>query len=424
MLEDAKLLDEDVDRTAARKSGTGMHIGNDTYATSLFWQPLQNQEDPYTEVGEAAESIMEGADLFCIKQGKAPQFGICVSAEGYKPGQPVAAASLASALAKNSSFVGVFKVDEGWWYVCVRNDIILSDGDMLFLNEEDAKNQFLSMLAVPDWGIKIAPPEWNFENTEYPELGELLRRGTRAKLQKINALRGTKLIVVVVISGVIGLWLISSIINNLFLSPSKPKITPITAPKAIRPIEKPPEIKPWETLSDASEVFKQCYLNVTELLKIQPPGWKIGAITCSTGAASTLWQRQVGRINWVNKALDDSGVKISGRSVSEDGNALSASIGFEGIKKMSSPPSMGAIDLRNTLNDLFQAIGHKVSLSDEVTVSVEQNTYRAVKFKFVSNNNPLVWNELLTKFSGLNITMIKYDTNSETWEYEGSIYAL
>ena len=41
---------------------------------------------------------------------------------------------------------------------------------MLFLKEEDARTQFESLLAVPDWGLKIAPPDWGEEATEYPDL--------------------------------------------------------------------------------------------------------------------------------------------------------------------------------------------------------------------------------------------------------------
>lgn len=231
-----------------RSWGTSITIDGVTYATSLFWQPLQNQEDPFTEVGEASEGVLEGADLFCIKPGKAPQFGICVSKEGFKSGENAAAVTLATALADKSSFVAVFKVDNGWWYTCIRNDIILSDGDMLFLNEEEAKEQFMSMLAVPDWGRKIAPPEWGIEETEYPDLAKLMQQGIRAKLQKIKALRGTKLMVVIAISAIIGLWLLSSIINGIFLAPPKrPVIAPI-APKVVKPVEKIPEVKPWEKL--------------------------------------------------------------------------------------------------------------------------------------------------------------------------------
>ena len=141
MLDDAKLIDNFDDGNEDKTWGTSLYVDGVRYATSLFWQPLQNQQDPFTEVLEASESVLEGADLFCIKPGKSPQFGICVSQEGYTKGQAVAAVSLASALADKSSFIAVFKTDQGWWYTCVRNDIILSDGDMLFLNEEDAKNQ-------------------------------------------------------------------------------------------------------------------------------------------------------------------------------------------------------------------------------------------------------------------------------------------
>ena len=171
MLEDANLADDDYDgRNVQRSWGTSITVGGTTYATSLFWQPLQNVTDPFQEVEDASEGVLEGADLFCIKGGKAPQFGICVSHEGYKGGEAVAAVSLATAMSNISSYVAVFKTPQGWWYTCIRNDIILSDGDMLFLNEQEAKDQFLSMLAVPDWGRKIAPPEWGIEETEYPDL--------------------------------------------------------------------------------------------------------------------------------------------------------------------------------------------------------------------------------------------------------------
>ena len=121
MLEEAKLLDDDYDERVEKRSwGTSIEVSGIHYATSLFWQPLQNKDDPFQEVEEASEGVLEGADLFCIKPGKAPQFGICVSHEGYKKGQNVAAVSLATALSDKASFVAVFKVDEGWWYTCIR----------------------------------------------------------------------------------------------------------------------------------------------------------------------------------------------------------------------------------------------------------------------------------------------------------------
>ena len=98
MLEDAKLLDDDYDDDTSKRSwGTSINVDGINYATSLFWQPLQSTGDYLQEVEEASAGILEGADLFCIKGGKAPQFGICVSHEGYKSGDLVAAVALATA---------------------------------------------------------------------------------------------------------------------------------------------------------------------------------------------------------------------------------------------------------------------------------------------------------------------------------------
>ena len=67
MLEDAKLLDQDYESNTTRVS-PHITIGDVTYATGLFWQPLQNTDDPVSEVSDASSGILEGADLFCIKQ--------------------------------------------------------------------------------------------------------------------------------------------------------------------------------------------------------------------------------------------------------------------------------------------------------------------------------------------------------------------
>ena len=98
MLEDAKLLDQDYEANA-NKFASNVTVDGVTYATGLFWQPLQNVDDPVTEVNDAAQGILEGADLFCIKQGKAPQFGICASSQGFKKGTLVGAISVATAFA-------------------------------------------------------------------------------------------------------------------------------------------------------------------------------------------------------------------------------------------------------------------------------------------------------------------------------------
>ena len=70
VLEDAKFQDQDFDSNVNRSWGTEINIEGTSYATSLFWQPLQNKDDPYAEVEEASAGVLEGADLFCINRAK------------------------------------------------------------------------------------------------------------------------------------------------------------------------------------------------------------------------------------------------------------------------------------------------------------------------------------------------------------------
>lgn len=430
MLDNAKFVDKDADSEERKTWGTEIYVGGKYYATSLFWQPLQNQEEPLNEIIEASEGILEGADLFCLRPGKAPQFGICVSQEGYKSGTTVGAVAVSTALADRSSFIAVFKVPNGWWYICVRNDIILSDGDMLFLQESDARNQFMSMLAVPDWGRKIAPKEWNIEDAEEISLEDLLQRGMQSKLQKIKGLRGAKLLMVLGGGAIVGFWLLSNLIDALFFTPVKrPKIIPVK-PKIIKKVEEAPIIKPWETLKNPIPIMVQCTNGVKNLQKIFTPGWKIGAFSCSQTGISTSWTREFGRMAWMQKSLDVSKIKLSYHAFSEDGNTVSGGINFENVNTISSPPMKTLMGLRHTLNNFFQSIGQTANLSNgSFTESYPRSDgtqkkviYRYVGFNFSSTYNPLVWSKKLTKFSGLEIKNINYD--GQNWVYEGIIYAL
>lgn len=426
MLEDAN-LDENANGESAegaRTWGTTFNIEGTTYATSLFWQPLRNSEDPYTEIGEAAENVLEGADLFALKKGKSPQFGLCISSQGYQKGTRVAATALIGALPDTSSFLAVFKVDKGWWYVCVRNDIILSDGDMLFFNEQEAKDQFSSMLAVPDWGYKIAPASWHIEDTREQDLATLLKNGPKEVLQKIHALRGFKLIAVCAAVAIVAIWLLSTIWSTLFNSePPKPIVAPI-AIKTVDEVAAPPEPKPWESIPNPSQILAGCYYGIQNLVSIATPGWVIGGVTCSPEGLVTSWHMQIGRLSWIERSLDSSGIVFSSRSLSPNGTEVIASVPMARIDVLNSPPKMNGVDLVNTINDLFQGFQMPISLNSQTWTSPQNNVYKSVRFAFSSRHDPLVWADILTKFSGLTINVIKYDTNTNSWYYEGAIYVL
>lgn len=213
--EDSALdLSAEPSRENSKEWASSFTVDGVQYAASIFWESLQNVDAPFLDAKEAAENVLVGADLFCVKHGKSPQLGLAVSSQGFKKGMNVAAVTAVTSMSDASSLLAVFKVDAGYWYLCVRNDVILSDGDVLFVKEEDAKEQFMSMLSVPDWSKKIAPAEWGIDETEQKDISEVFSQGLDVQLEKINALRGAELAIVVVLSIAAGAWLVMFIANT------------------------------------------------------------------------------------------------------------------------------------------------------------------------------------------------------------------
>ena len=411
------MVDTITEEKAWRSSFTERGV---TYAASLFWQPLLNEDKPMPEIKEAAENILEGADLYVTRKGKSSQFGLAASTQGFAPGLPSAAISLISGLGTVTSFLGVFKVDTGWWYICFRNDVILSDGDTLFINEKDAKNQLIAMLAVPDWDIVFAPAEWNIEDTKADHLGPMLEKGIQTKLAKINAGNDTLMLAVIIVCFAVISWFGYTTLKDLFFSAPE---EPVIAPVEVEQPELPPEPKPWVELPNPRDILRECYFATQKVVQVVTPGWHIEGITCSQGAGLvTSWKRDMGRLTWIEQALNVSGVKFSSRVLGRDGSTVMVSVPIGEITKLNSPPEYNEEDLVNTINDLNQTLGIGISIAPKSWVSPRGTKYNLLSYSITSNNDPLIWSDLLMKFSGLTIDTITYDINSGTWTYKGDIY--
>ncbi len=412
---------DDLEEEKAWKSS--FNEGGVTYAASLFWQPLINEDSPLPEVKEAAENILEGADLYVVRKGKSSQFGLAASSQGFVRGTPSAAVSLITALGNVTSFLGVFKVDTGWWYICFRNDVILSDGDTLFVNEKDAKDQFISMLAVPDWDALYAPKEWGIEETKPDALATLINRGLIVKLDKINGSNDMIMLGVVIVGFAIILWYGYSTLQNMFFAaPEAPVIAPVEQVEA--PAPEPAEPKPWESVKSPVDIMRECYNATKKVVQVVTPGWSLEGITCNSGGLVTSWKRELGRITWMEQALDISGVTFTSRVISEDGNTFMVTVPIGEISTLNSPPEYSEKELRDIINDLNQTLDTQISMAKTSWTSPRGALYNIMTFGISSQQDPLTWIELLMKFSGLSVKEITYDVNSGTWTYKGEIYEL
>lgn len=422
MAEETENITEELDtlRENSKEWASSFTVDGVRYAASVFWESLQNVDAPFLDAKEAAQNVFVGADLFCVKHGKSPQLGLANSQQGFQKGMSVAAVAAVTAMSDSSSLLAVFKVDAGYWYLCVRNDVILSDGDVLFVKEEDAKEQFMSMLSVPDWSKKIAPAEWGIDETEQKDIAEVFASGLDTKLEKINALRGTELMIVVSLSVLIGILLIRYIANTFFTTaPQQNKVVTRRATKKV--VKKVAKVipAPWESLVDPVWVLDTCRENILSLVSISTPGWVNNGVTCTTSNAITSWKRQFGRLSWLEMSLSYSGLTFASKSIDPKANTVTVSIPFQKVRNIKSAPKRTVDELRNQVNDLFQSLNLSIKLTDG-TVKAGDKVYKYLGFKIDSGYDPDVWKPILTKFSGLKINNIRYGNGA--WNYEGIIY--
>ncbi len=412
--------------------GATMTVGNTVYAASIFWQPLQDPDNPLPEVRETAENVLDNADLYVVRPSGMPQYGLGISSEGHRAGMPVAALGLVDTFSDVPSSVSVFKVPEGWWFIAVRNDLILSEEDMLFLREEDAKKNFISMMAVPDWGRKIAPASWEIEGTEELDIGEVLAKSTKVKLQKLKTEFGAKNIVYIAAIVIALGWLGYYTVSNYFGGDEVIREV-IAPPPIIKPVIDKPKVQnepmPWDSLVLSTELATSCADAIKILTSYQVPGWKLGDINCKATGLSTTWSLLWGRIAFLKEALKIYDIKNLHFSVSEDGKSAAGTIPFNNIKKIASPPAMKANDVMTELTDVFQALNLPVTISitNVQTEPTQKNAmpmylYSFVSFAFSSEIPPADWESFFNSFASLEITDIMYNPESNIWKYEGRIY--
>ena len=412
--------------------GATITVNGTVYATSIFWQPLQNPDNPLPEVRETAENVLDNADLYVIRPSGMPQYGLGISSEGHRAGMPVAALSLVEAFSDVPSSVSVFKVPEGWWFIAVRNDLILSEEDMLYLNEEDAKRNFVSMMAVPDWGRRVAPASWQIDGTEERSIDEVLAKAPRVKLQKLKKELSIKTVSILVAAVVLIGWGAFSLLSYMFGS-SEVIREVIAPPPVVKPVVEPPKEvvvpMPWEDLVVPGEFMKVCSDSTSLLVTATVPGWVIGDIKCQLTGLSTSWTMQWGRVGNFMAGMKRYNIDGLHYTVAAGGRSATGTIQFNNLRKAASAPTLTTQEITDDLTDIFQAVNIPVQLSvTEVKADAKSalgnnaGDFSYVNFGFSSALPVSEWNYFFDKFGALELTSLVYNTASNNWKYEGRIY--
>ena len=424
-------------------------IGKTSYAVGLFWQPIQDVDDPIEEISQTMETDPE-FDLYCQHFGRAPQYAIGKRSRGHSERQVVAGIALLDARSDQSSFLAVFKVNEGWWFIAARNDLILAENDVLYTSEEDAKNAFFSMLSVPDWGYKIAPQSWHIEGTEEMDVEELLHNSLQVHLMNLGAMRSTKILLLVALVLLAGLGILGYLLFSLFQTPGpektdfKPTQPDPVEIKSIEPVRE--EAKPWEQLTKIEPFLNRCLSYSLQLKSLVVPGWGLGEIVCTKDQMTTRWEKtweKGGRLAWLEAAYKEYGIdeKVVEKRVNETGTAAEVIVTYKDpLPTDSSNPTAPLKELEHEMVDISQALSVPMKLSvgerkigtddgnkQSEDVIPARQSYKYLEFSFSSPFDPPAWGAFFEKFTAMELVKITYQPRSTSalnnnWSYEGRIY--
>lgn len=168
-------------------SGGVVKVGRRTYAVGLIWQPSPSGRVAQA-AREAAQQPGQQADFYCVraasKNVSIPQYGLGQGALGHKTGMPTLAASVANA--QPGSWAGAFRLREGTWVVVVRDDLVAPDGDILFDNDEAARDRLLQEINLGGVQRVYGPDGWAVPGSDPTPLPLLLQDREECRLQPVR----------------------------------------------------------------------------------------------------------------------------------------------------------------------------------------------------------------------------------------------
>ena len=331
-------------------------------------------------------------------------------------------------------------MDEGWWLIAIRNDLILSEEDIVFATEVEAQKAYAAMMAVPDWDLCIVPESWHLDGTTQQSIVELVKRGRRIRLQEINAAHKTYfllLVAIVIVCAIAGLiWMLVGLWRSVF---PQQQIQSIPKPQVVQPVAPAPENpKPWEKMTDTVSLIQKCWDNAYQIKSISFPGWNIGLITCTKDGITTSWTKsgREGLLSWIRFGIKEYQFTDLSVDVAPAGSTATGTVAFDNLPVVASLPTLTSQQLQEDLTEIQSSTGMGFQFGQQTLLDPpnrpdgsrppNQKTYTYFSFSASSDYTPWEWIKFFDKFSGFELLKIEYNPSNDTttkWKYEGRIYA-
>ncbi|ECG5801077.1 hypothetical protein E1610_10730 [Salmonella enterica subsp. enterica serovar Muenchen] len=401
-------------------------LSNKKYAINLLWNQVDGQK-PIVAAREGAKLINTG--IVCINNNfLGYQYGLADKNIGHKSGMFALATKIDIS---KGSLCGIWEVDEKIWLVIAinRDGIIIIDKG--FFHEEQAKEEFYSVVYSDEWDNIVCPESLTVNDSINVSLDVFLSKKAGKKIKSVFLSKGKKsfiflfLICVIVIACVI--------FDKVKIDNSQTQVQyqPPSLTSEKKKESKPEVIKmPWSNQPEPYSMMTQCinqidreYLNASSV-----PGW-LWTETASCDSKSVFFPvtRSAGTKLWLRSADTLITPPPLITDVTENSAVLSWPVPdvllYKEIKAL--PENLNNIkDISDFLQEAFAQSSGAIDISASSQNIAGNSMILEVNFNYNTVFDPRVFLSILSNVEGITVKEITYSFSKKEWSVSGVFYGI
>ena len=394
-------------------------IAGRVYAVGLEWQRLEERRRARAETAAARKSA--GASVYGIynvRRSGGHQLALGWSEQGHARGQNSLAAHLASSV-QGRDMLGAFRLPNGHYYVWGVRDgrVIPATGDVVYLDEDSARQAFLRKATLEDWDGAFAPSAWGMPNTHEMRIEDVLVGVPPTRLSDTTSIRGMVIALAGVLTAAIGgYWMLGD--GGETQDEVREKYF-----QAENTVSEEKERAPYlyEGEPRGADVAAACLDRIWRVPVAAYPGWAPVQVVCDAEGLDVHLRNQYGRMAWVETWVRQSGfgeaTLTSGRNKVIVRYNHTADIGHYPRERVPDLADLAAVRKR------VETRASEEFVRAEVDSDGGNESTRVLHVALRELPAPQPYIDWIVRSRGTTVETIAYAPDTGLWEVEGKIYA-
>ncbi len=403
-----------------------LKVGKVRYAVGLLWQDVDEARDIPAEARRVAARSGIDSDLFVVR-GSGTDYGLGRKGYGHAKGMPSLAARLADA--NRGTWVGLFKVEAGWYLLSVNGDHIGSQTDHVYADEVDARARFdEAHELLSEWQEVYCPAAFGVDGAREIELVDLLS-GKSPRLQSVDRVSPYikyGIAAVLLLGGLFGAqqyYQYEADVETKRLLAEAATRAQQTVGLAKKETPRPPA--PWDGRYRATSYIEGCVQGMRRAV-LAIPGWKTKSLTCDGhNSVQQIIDRQAplgnggGTMNWVRWSLDRHDMaKASVSPVGSDEFVVTWD--FPDPERWK--PDVGPTPTISRIRFFLQSQFEEQFVAPSFSTPKQDDFFRSLDWKVEGPRDPRQFSRILDRIPGIVVNKMSLDLQTYAYKLEGSTF--